>query len=102
MFTANTLHIASWPSVKNMFKGVSRVLDSDGLFCAYGPFRYGAAHTSETNARFDASLRAQTPHSGIREFGDVRELAQRNSLVLRHDYEMPANNRLLLFGKASG
>jgi len=100
VFTANTLHIAAWSSVQNMFRGVSRVLDSNGLFCVYGPFRYGDVHTSESNARFDASLRAHNSHSGIRAFEDVHELAHRNGLKLQSDYIMPANNRLLIFRKA--
>ncbi len=101
VFTANTLHIAAWSSVQNMFAGVSRLLDEGGLFCVYGPFRYGERHTSESNARFDASLRLHNPLSGIREIGAVGELAQRNSLVLEADHAMPANNRLLVFGKAA-
>ncbi len=101
VFTANTLHIAAWSSVQNMFAGVSRLLDEGGLFCVYGPFRYGERHTSESNARFDASLRLHNPLSGIREIGAVGELAQRNSLVLAADHAMPANNRLLVFGKAA-
>ncbi len=98
-FTANTLHIMAWSSVQNMFSGVSRVLDANGLFCVYGPFRYDARHTSESNARFDASLRAQNPDSGIRDFEDVRDLAQRSSMTLQCDHAMPANNRLLIFRK---
>ena len=100
VFTANTLHIAAWTSVQNMFAGVSRLLDEDGLFCVYGPFRYGARHTSESNAQFDASLRSQDPLSGIREIGAVRDLAQGVSLIMAADHTMPANNRLLVFGKA--
>lgn len=99
VFTANTLHILAWSSVENMFSGVSRVLDANGLFCVYGPFMYGAAHTAESNVRFDASLRAQNPLSGIREFEQVCELAKRNLLVLQADYTMPANNRLLIFSR---
>ena len=100
VFTANTLHIAAWPSVQNMFAGVSQLLEEDGLFCVYGPFRYGKRHTSESNARFDASLRSQNPRSGIREIGAVLDLAQRHSLVMAADHAMPANNRLLVFNKA--
>jgi SAM-dependent methyltransferase len=99
VYTANTLHIAAWSSVQNMFSGVSRVLQANGLFCVYGPFRYDMTHTSESNARFDASLRAHNPHSGIRDFEEVRDLAQRYSLALRCDHAMPANNRLLVFHK---
>lgn len=101
VFTANTLHIVAWSSTTSMFTGVSRLLDADGLFCVYGPFRYGDEHTSESNARFDASLRSQNPHSGIREIGAVCDLAQSNSLVMTADHALPANNRLLVFCKAA-
>jgi hypothetical protein len=99
VFTANTVHIVSWRGVENMFAGVSRVLNSGGLFCVYGPFSYDGRHTSESNARFDLSLRAQDPCSGIRDFERVCELAARNGLTLQHDQTMPANNRLLVFRK---
>ena len=99
VFTANTIHIASWSSVENMFAGVARVLNAEGLFCAYGPFSYEGQHTSESNARFDLSLRGQNPCSGIRDFEQVCELASLNHLSLQDDHAMPANNRLLVFRK---
>jgi hypothetical protein len=67
----------------------------------YGPFTYDARHTSESNARFDALLRKSNPQSGIREFDQVCELAQTCDLELQHDHAMPANNRLLVFVKAT-
>jgi hypothetical protein len=82
-----------------MFAGVSRVLKTVGLFCVYGPFSYDGRHTSQSNARFDLSLRAQDPQSGIREFERICELAARNDLSLVDDHTMPANNRLLVFRK---
>lgn len=101
VFTANTLHIASWQSVENMFAGVSRVLSRNGLFCVYGPFSYDGLHTSESNAQFDRSLRARDPHSGIRDFADVIALASRKRLSLKEDQSMPANNRFLIFRKTA-
>lgn len=100
VFTANTVHIVSWSGVENMLAGVSRVLNADGLFCVYGPFSYEGRHTSESNARFDLSLRAQNPQSGIRDFVRVCEVAARNGLSLQDDQPMPANNRFLVFRKA--
>jgi len=100
VFTANTLHIMEWSCVQNMFAGVSRLLEAEGLFCVYGPFCYGGRHTSESNARFDGSLRSQNPLWGVRELGDVRDLAQRNSLRIEQDHAMPVNNRLLVLRKA--
>ena len=99
VFTANTIHIVSWSSVEKLFAGVARVLNANGLFCAYGPFSYEGRHTSESNARFDLSLRGQNSRSGIRDFAQVCELAAGNDLSLQDDHAMPANNRLLAFRK---
>lgn len=99
VFTANTLHIMSWSNVEKLLAGVARALHVKGLFCAYGPFSYDGRHTSESNARFDLSLRGQNPRSGIRDFAQVCELAAGNDLSLQDDHAMPANNRLLAFRK---
>lgn len=99
VFTANTLHIMSWPQVGYLFSGVGRILTPGGRLCIYGPFNYNGAFTSDSNARFDAMLRTRDPASGIRDFEAVRELGSRNGLVLDADHEMPANNRLLVFTK---
>lgn len=100
VFTANTFHIVSWPEVQRMFDGVARVLRTGGVLCVYGPFNYGGEYTSESNARFDAMLRARDPGSGIRNFEDVRALAEQNGLVFEADHPMPANNRTLVWKMA--
>lgn len=97
VYTANTCHIMSWPQVENMFDGVGTLLIPDGVFCVYGPFNYHGAFTSESNAQFDVSLRAQGTHRAIRNIEALQELAEKNRLLLRADHAMPANNRLLIF-----
>ncbi len=65
IFSANTLHIMSWSSVQDLFRGVGRVLAQPGVLCVYGPFRYGDRHTSESNAEFDefpATARSRQRH----------------------------------------
>lgn len=98
-FTANTSHILSWPQVEGMFRGVAALLPPGGVFAVYGPFHYGGRPTSQSNARFDAMLRARDPASGVRDFEAVLEVAQLNGLGLEEDNAMPANNRLLVFRK---
>lgn len=97
VFSANTAHIMSWDEVQKMFAGVGTVLTASGVFVLYGPFNYGGAYTSESNAVFDASLRAQDPRMGIRDFEAVNELAQRCDLALAQDRAMPSNNRTLVW-----
>lgn len=99
VFTANTCHIMSWTQVEKMFSGVAQLLPGGGVFALYGPFRYGGKPTSESNARFDAMLRARDPSSGVRDFEAVRDIAGRHGLQLEEDNAMPANNRLLVFRK---
>ncbi|MEX0871262.1 MAG: DUF938 domain-containing protein, partial [Aquisalimonadaceae bacterium] len=67
VFAANTAHIMGWAGVEAMFAGAARILDEGGRFCLYGPSMIGGLHTSDSNARFDAMLRARDPASGIRD-----------------------------------
>jgi cyclopropane fatty-acyl-phospholipid synthase-like methyltransferase len=97
VFSANTAHIMSWPQVERIFEGIGQLLPPGGLFALYGPFHYGGRPTSESNARFDAMLRARDPASGVRNFEEVEALAQRCGLSLLEDNAMPANNRLLVW-----
>lgn len=95
VFSANTLHIMSWPEVEAFFRGVGRILGRGGLLAVYGPFRYGGAFTTQSNAAFDLSLRCRDPSSGIRDFEAVNALAAAQGLELQADHAMPANNQLL-------
>ena len=95
VFSANTTHIMHWPDVEALFAGVGTVLSSGGRFLLYGPFNYDQKYTSESNARFDDYLRSRDPDSGIRNFEDLDKLANKAGMVLKYDYEMPANNRIL-------
>lgn len=97
VYSANTAHIMDWPAVQAMFAGVGRALNQGGRFCLYGPFHYGGRPTSESNARFDLSLRQRIPGGGVRDFDDLDRLAVAAGLRLEHDHEMPVNNRLLVW-----
>jgi SAM-dependent methyltransferase len=97
IFTANTLHIMSWTCVIRLFEGVRRVLAHGGLLVIYGPFNYAGKYTSDSNAAFDAWLRARDPLSGIRDAEAVNELAAAAGLLPVADHALPANNRLLVW-----
>jgi cyclopropane fatty-acyl-phospholipid synthase-like methyltransferase len=100
-FTANTLHIMAWPLVERFFRGVRGVLAPGAVLAAYGPFNYGGAFTSESNAQFDRWLKSRDPASGIRDFDQVCALAAANGLAFVRDVPMPANNRTLLWRRLS-
>ncbi len=97
VFSANTFHIIDWDAVEHFFRGVGQVLNTDGLLCMYGPFRYGGRYTSASNAAFDRYLKSCDPESGIRDFEAVNELAEAQGLRLTADHTMPANNQTLVW-----
>lgn len=99
VFSANTCHIMDWPSVINMFKGIGRILEKNGIVCLYGPFNYNGEYTTDSNRRFDVWLKQRDPHSGVRDFADLDRLARDNQLAFRRDHAMPANNRILVWQK---
>ncbi len=99
IFTANTLHIMSWPAVMAMFQGLDAVLQPGGVLCIYGPFRYDGGYTSKSNEEFDRMLQERDPQSGLRDVGDVTALGAQQGMRLQADHNMPAHNRLLEFEK---
>jgi cyclopropane fatty-acyl-phospholipid synthase-like methyltransferase len=97
IFSANTVHIMGWPEVEKMFAGIGQVLLPGGHFCLYGPFNYDGQFSSESNANFDVWLKNRDPKSGVRDVADLSKLAEKAGLKLTEDYEMPANNRILVW-----
>ncbi len=96
-FSANTLHIMSWPEVEALFLGLDRVLVGNSRLAIYGPFRRAGAHTSESNERFDAQLRADSAAMGIRDLEAVDALAASIGFEGLEAVAMPANNLCLLW-----
>lgn len=97
VFSANTLHIMSWPEVQLLFAHVPGVMTPDALLVTYGPFNYGGHYTSPGNAAFDSRLKWDAPYRGIRDFEAVDRLAAAAGLALIEDRAMPANNRCLIW-----
>ena len=97
VFSANTLHIMSWPAVEALFVGLPRILEPGGIVAIYGPFKYGGQCTTASNAAFDAMLRERDPESGLRDIEQVNALLAAAGLELQADHAMPANNQLLVW-----
>lgn len=97
MFSANTAHIMPWRAVEAMFAGVACRLNPRGLFIIYGPFNYHGQFSSDSNRQFEQWLKSVDPERGIRDFEALQELAAENNLLLLQDYEMPANNHILVW-----
>jgi cyclopropane fatty-acyl-phospholipid synthase-like methyltransferase len=96
-FSANTAHIMHENNVRDMFRVVGTVLEPGGRFCLYGPFRENDEFSTESNARFDASLRQTDPGMGIRDIEMIDRVASGAGLQRVRRFAMPGNNLMLLF-----
>jgi SAM-dependent methyltransferase len=101
VYAANVMHIVSVPLGEALIRGAASVLGAGGQLLLYGPYRFGGAFTTESNAEFDQWLKARDPASGVRDFEAVAAVAEASGLVLEDNRAMPSNNQLLCFRRAA-
>lgn len=82
------------------FVRAGRLLAPDGRLFIHGPVARGGDYLSQSNVRFDASLRYRDPAWGVRDVDDVAGAAQGEGLDLAEVVKMPANNLMLMLNRA--
>lgn len=97
LLCVNMIHIAPWAATLGLFAGAARLLRSGAPLCLYGPYKRGGMHTSDSNAAFDADLRARNPQWGVRDLEAVADLAAGHGFGVPTVIQMPANNLTLIF-----
>jgi SAM-dependent methyltransferase len=95
----NVIHIAPWAVAEGVMAAAGRHLRRGGCLVLYGPYAMHGAHTADSNAAFDASLRAQDPQWGVRDTDDIAALAAANGLGVVETVAMPANNLTLVLSR---
>jgi len=101
LLAINLVHISPFTVTEALMFGASQVLPENGLLLLYGPYLVDGQHTSQSNAEFDASLRQQNPSWGIRDIQALETAAAPHQLELRQRFNMPANNKFLVFTRSS-
>jgi hypothetical protein len=97
IFNANMIHISPSETCPALFAGAERITAAGAPLVLYGPFRVDGAHTAESNAAFDASLRARDPRWGVRDLADVTAVAEQHGFRRESVVPMPANNLCVVF-----
>lgn len=95
----NMVHISPWAATEGLMQLAQSRLPVGGLLYLYGPYKEAEVPLAESNAAFDASLKARDPSWGLRDRGEVENLARTVGFRLTLRAEMPANNLSLLFRK---
>ena len=101
IFCANMLHISPLETVAALLQGAARHLRPNGQLIVYGPFIVAGRLTSESNQAFDADLRQRNPTWGLRSLETIEAAAEQAGLRLNERQQLPANNLLLEFRRAS-
>ncbi|MGB0572623.1 MAG: DUF938 domain-containing protein [Alphaproteobacteria bacterium] len=100
IYNVNMIHISPWFVCLGLLAGAARILRDDGVLFIYGPFNRDGVHTSEGNAKFDRSLRAQNAEWGLRDLAEVCDASVAAGLSLDRVVEMPVNNLSVVFRAA--
>ena len=95
----NVIHIAPWAAAEGLFRQAGRLLPPGAPLVLYGPFRRPGRELEPSNAAFDASLHERDPAWGLRDLGDVGNLARQAGFGEPEVIEMPANNLSVIFRK---
>jgi SAM-dependent methyltransferase len=101
VLVVNLLHLISEAEMAVTLDEAARAVRPGGLFAIYGPFLRDGQATSEGDAGFDASLRAQDPDIGLKEVGTVTTVLGVLGFAVEV-VEMPANNLMVLGRMRSG
>jgi hypothetical protein len=89
----NLLHLISGPEAEAVLTGITEALAPGGVAFVYGPFLRDGQATSEGDARFHDSLRAQDPAIGYK---DIAWVSDRLAPLTVTQRQMPANNLMLI------
>jgi SAM-dependent methyltransferase len=102
IYNANMIHISPYACTEGLFRNAGLLLKPGGLLVTYGPYAFDGVLTPESNVRFDAGLKSSNPDWGVRDVElQLKPLAQRHGLKLELIFDMPANNKTLVWVKQS-
>ncbi|HTO78825.1 MAG TPA: DUF938 domain-containing protein [Methylocystis sp.] len=101
VFVVNLFQVAPVSICEGIARVADRVLTKDGVVAIYGPFKVDGRYTTESNAAFDQEILApKIAEWGLKDVRDLEQAANRHRIGLKGIRDMPANNFLLLFGRA--
>ena len=101
IFVINLFQVAPVSIIDGIAQVAARVLKPSGFLAIYGPFKVDSSYTTESNAAFDKEiLAANVPEWGPKDVRDLEQAANKYGIKLKQQLDLPANNFILVFGKA--
>lgn len=99
MLNINMMHISPFTCTEGLFKNSGILLKPGGILFTYGPYSVNGVLEPESNISFDRSLRSKDPAWGVRDVAELEKIAAINSLQLSATFNLPSNNKCLVWKK---
>ncbi|CAH1988560.1 unnamed protein product [Acanthoscelides obtectus] len=99
VINVNMIHVSPLPCTTGLFKNVGEILKPGGLMITYGAYANNGIIEPQSNIDFDKEIRKRNPEFGIRDIQDLIKLGKNYGIELSSTYEMPANNKCLVWTK---
>ncbi|KAB7502242.1 hypothetical protein Anas_07795 [Armadillidium nasatum] len=93
----NLIHVSPWKCSEGLFSLAGNVLCPKGVFLTYGAYSVHGKISPDSNVQFNKYLKSQNPEWGLRDTDDLENEARKNGLELETMFDMPANNKTLLW-----
>lgn len=97
LININMMHISPFNCTEGLFRNAGNVLKAGGLMVTYGPYAHNGVITPQSNVNFNKGLKSQNSEWGLRDINVLEKLAEQNSLKLIQIYDLPSNNKCLVF-----
>ena len=94
------MHMSPFDCSEGLFANSSKLLKPGGLLFTYGPFAVDGVLEAESNVIFNQFLKSSDSSWGIRDILDLKNLASANFFQLLETYDLPSNNKCLVWKKA--
>lgn len=97
----NLFQVAPLSIIDGIAQIAARVLKPSGFLAIYGPFKVDSKYTTLSNEAFDKEiLAANVPEWGLKDVRELEKAANKYGINLKQQLHLPANNFILVFGKA--
>lgn len=96
----NMIHISPIEASAGLFRGAAQVLRPGAPLLTYGPYRIDGQQTAPSNAKFEQWLKSLDPRFGVRDIGELSQLAEPHGISLEESVAMPANNFVLVWRRS--
>lgn len=99
LININMIQVSPFDCTLGLFRNAGNILKPKALLITYGPYAFNGVIEPQSNVDFDKQLKTKNPEWGIRDMKDLKEIANENEIEFVRLYDLPANNKCVIWQK---